>query len=591
MSCSASCQGMYRPSHEKSSLRITGPFWRRVILDIRTRHMLRLHVHPPWQKPSAQRKRFSTRCICTQTAWGDLLCLARRSVVVYCEETFLGLDLWWGFFGGIFWWDFSGFFFFLRENSQKNPQKKSAPKIRTGHHKIREKIRTPNPRRIRTPKSASKNPHQKIRVKNPHPHVRAKIPTSPWVKQTPANQYQKRLWTACPTWRLICHASKRPRQFYTDHHILISRCWQRKNQKRADQWAWKQSGESKALIPWLWSFGFVGWKVGDLCKTLEKSETLLADKVQRGDTYQDKTLKKIRTFSWNTCFHGEGPVWGQIKLTESFQDPFAIRKIFLDLWIGWFEGALHIWKQPTTGMTSITCWWAFLLVFNGWPFCLDFLHRAMHRRQKHLKIACAEKFHEKHLEWSWLSASFRPCTNGLLLQLYLVSLCSPLRIVAELVWPAWISASQPSSCGDLVTLGEILGSIAALQVLLVGYCKIFPSACLQAPWASGIVAHRSSKHEANITWDDFCNKTWCSLPAVKQGIWARLESSSFGSNGSIGFSRTGGGKGILLPSEFLGGLAFVVRQRKATGKGEMLRVACLLCVSWEPHCCFPGSKH
>ena len=50
----------------------------------------------------------------------------------------------------------------------------------------------------------------------------------PWVKQTPANQYQRKLWTACPTWRLIYDAWRRPRQFYTDHHILISRCWQRK---------------------------------------------------------------------------------------------------------------------------------------------------------------------------------------------------------------------------------------------------------------------------------------------------------------------------------------------------------------------------
>ena len=149
MSCSASCQGTYCRSHEKkknNSWRITGPFWRRVILDIRTRHMLRLHAHPPRQTPSAQRKRFSTRCICTQTLWGDLLCSARRSVVAYCEETFLGLDLWWGFFGRIFWWDF-----FRAFSAGKQPQK-SAAKIRTP--KSAQAI-TKSAKKIRTPKSAN----------------------------------------------------------------------------------------------------------------------------------------------------------------------------------------------------------------------------------------------------------------------------------------------------------------------------------------------------------------------------------------------------------------------------------------------------
>ena len=51
----------------KNSWRTTGPLWRHVILDIRTRHLLSLHAHLPRQTPSAQRKRFSTRCICTQT--------------------------------------------------------------------------------------------------------------------------------------------------------------------------------------------------------------------------------------------------------------------------------------------------------------------------------------------------------------------------------------------------------------------------------------------------------------------------------------------------------------------------------------------
>ena len=41
MSCSASCQGMYCPSHEKNSLRIIGPFGAASFLT------LRLHVHPP----------------------------------------------------------------------------------------------------------------------------------------------------------------------------------------------------------------------------------------------------------------------------------------------------------------------------------------------------------------------------------------------------------------------------------------------------------------------------------------------------------------------------------------------------------------
>ena len=194
--------------------------------------MLRLHAHPPRQAPSAQRKRFSTRCIFTQTLWGDLLCFARRSVVVYCEETLLGLDLWWGYFGGIFWWDFSRLF--LRENSAKNPQKKSAPQ--NPHRPPQNPRKNPHPK-IREKKSAPKNPHPKIRTKKSaweiHTHMSVqKSQPPPWVKQTPANQYQRRLWTACPTWRLAYDAWRQPRQFYTDHHILISRCWQRKKPKQ-----------------------------------------------------------------------------------------------------------------------------------------------------------------------------------------------------------------------------------------------------------------------------------------------------------------------------------------------------------------------
>ena len=180
VSCSASCQGTYRPSHEKkTSWRITDPFWRRIILDIRNKQMLRLHAHPPRQTPSAQRKRFSARCICTQTLWGNLLCFARRGVVVCCEEMLLGLDLWWGFFGGIFWWDF------FRAFSEGKQPKKSAKKICTPKSaqdiaKSAKKSAPQNPHpKIRTQKSAPKNPHQKIRMKNPHPHVRAKVPTTP----------------------------------------------------------------------------------------------------------------------------------------------------------------------------------------------------------------------------------------------------------------------------------------------------------------------------------------------------------------------------------------------------------------------------
>ena len=75
-----------------------------------------------------------------------------------------------------------GFFqgFFCGKTAQKIRRKNPHPKIRTGHHKIREKIRTPkSAKKIRTQKSAPKNPHQKIRMKNPHPHVRAKVPTTP----------------------------------------------------------------------------------------------------------------------------------------------------------------------------------------------------------------------------------------------------------------------------------------------------------------------------------------------------------------------------------------------------------------------------
>ena len=154
----------------KNSWRITDPFWRRVILDIRNRHMLRLHAHPPRQTPSAQRKRFSTRCICTQTLWGDLLCFARRGVVVYCEETLLGLDLWWGFFSGIF----QGFF--CGKTAQKIRTPKSAQDITNSA-----KTSAPqNPRKNsapknRTTKSAPKSPHEKSTptcpCKSPkHPH-------------------------------------------------------------------------------------------------------------------------------------------------------------------------------------------------------------------------------------------------------------------------------------------------------------------------------------------------------------------------------------------------------------------------------------
>ena len=197
--CTASCQGIYRPSHEKNSLRIIGPFWRRVILDIWTRHMLRLNVHPPWQEPSAQRKRFSTRCICTQTFWGDLLCFVRRSVVVYCEEMFLGQDLWWGFFGGIFWWDFSRLF--LRETSPKSPSaEKIAPQNLYRPSQNPWKICTPNPQKKTAPKKSVWRIHSHMSVQKSQPPP----------KQTPANQYQRRLWAACPTWRLICHVWRRP---------------------------------------------------------------------------------------------------------------------------------------------------------------------------------------------------------------------------------------------------------------------------------------------------------------------------------------------------------------------------------------------
>ena len=194
--------------------------------------MLRLHAHPPRQTPSAQRKRFSTRCICTQTLWGDLLCFARRNVVVYCEETLLGLDLWWGFSVGFFDWIFFCRVFSAGKQPQKIRRKNPHPQIRTGHHKIREKIRTPkSEKKIRTQKIRTKKSAWKI-----HTHMSAqKSQPPPWVKQTPANQYQTRLWTACPTWRLTYDAWRRRRQFYTDHHILISRCWQRKNQTKSAQ--------------------------------------------------------------------------------------------------------------------------------------------------------------------------------------------------------------------------------------------------------------------------------------------------------------------------------------------------------------------
>ena len=184
MSCSVSCQGIYRPSHE-NSLRITGPFWRRGILDIRTKHMScwdytfilpdRSHLRRENGSPqgaSAPRRPEGICCVLPEAA--------RRNVVAYCEERFLdwifGEDFSVGFFDGIF----SGLF--LRENSQKNPQKKSAPQ---NPHRPSQ-----NPqKKIRTPKSgekqsAPKNLHTKIRTKKsalkfPHPHVLAKVPTTP----------------------------------------------------------------------------------------------------------------------------------------------------------------------------------------------------------------------------------------------------------------------------------------------------------------------------------------------------------------------------------------------------------------------------
>ena len=75
-----------------------------------------------------------------------------------------------------------GFFqgFFCGKTAQKIRRKNPHPKIRTGHHKSAKKSAPQNPqKKIRTQKTAPKNPHQKIRMKNPHPHVRAKVPTTP----------------------------------------------------------------------------------------------------------------------------------------------------------------------------------------------------------------------------------------------------------------------------------------------------------------------------------------------------------------------------------------------------------------------------
>ena len=225
----------------------------------------------------------------------------------------------------IFRWDFlMGFFqgFFCGKTAQKIRRINPHPKIRTGHHKIREKIRTPkSAKKIRTQKSAPKNPHQKIRMKNPLPHVRARVPTTPmsetnsskpvpekvvnrlphmasylWCLETAectkiarfsavaaaiftARGEITRLFEAprCaissakkiasePRFFLRCrlvkmilaaefpaitssaikiaseqrcailvHSGRQPRQFYTDHHILIGRCWQRKHQTKSVQ--------------------------------------------------------------------------------------------------------------------------------------------------------------------------------------------------------------------------------------------------------------------------------------------------------------------------------------------------------------------
>ena len=131
-----------------------------------------------------------------------------------------------------------GFFqgFFCGKTAQKIRRKNPHPKSAQAITKSAKKSAPQNPRKkIRTQKSAPKNPHQKSAWKI-HTHMSVqKSQPPPSVKQTPANQYQRRLWTACPTWRLIYDAWRRPRQFYTDHHILISRCWQQKTPKKSAQ--------------------------------------------------------------------------------------------------------------------------------------------------------------------------------------------------------------------------------------------------------------------------------------------------------------------------------------------------------------------
>ena len=120
-----------------------------------------------------------------------------------------------------------GFFqgFFCGKTAQKIHRKNPLPKIRTGHHKIHEKnphpkIREKNPHpKIRTKKSA-----QKIRMKIPHPHVRATAPTTPMSETNSSKPVPEKIVNSVPTWRLIYDAWRRPRQFYTHHHILISRC-------------------------------------------------------------------------------------------------------------------------------------------------------------------------------------------------------------------------------------------------------------------------------------------------------------------------------------------------------------------------------
>ena len=157
-------------------------------------------------------------------ASGDLLCLARKSVVVCCEEALLGLDSWWGFFGGIFLWNF-----FRAFSAGKQPKKSQ------------KKIRTPKSAQAITnsaKKSAPKNPHPKIRKKSVWKSTPTRLCKSPNQSMSEANSSKpvpEKAVNSLPHLRLICYACRQPRQFYTDHHILISRCWQRKIQEKSAQ--------------------------------------------------------------------------------------------------------------------------------------------------------------------------------------------------------------------------------------------------------------------------------------------------------------------------------------------------------------------